>query len=101
MRKPVQMTPTEMEDCVEFQKRSIESFAKFSHKYSHEKNFEIFAIGITLIISNIMSSHGVTKIDMFMDELSDNIKRTYKLISDNASYMQFDKGKKISEGNYN
>ena len=68
---------------------------------NNEKTFKIFSVGLTLIISNILASHGISKIDLFVDDLSQNLKRTFKIIKDNASYMQFDKGKKISEGKFN
>ena len=100
-KKPVKLTRAELEDVVFFQKKSIEGFAECSHKYDKDKSFEIFAVGIAFIISNIMGSFGVKNINDFLDDMVINIKKFHNDIQKNACYMQYSKGKKISEGKFN
>lgn len=100
-KKPVNLIEDEVKACAEFQKKCIEAFAEIACNYNDEIQFKLFAVGMCLVISNLMATLGIININDFLDELVDNIKRMHETIQNNASYMQFKNGKKISEGKLN
>jgi len=95
------LTEDEIADAAVFQKKCLEAFAEISHKYNDGKNFEIFSIGISLVISNFLSTIGITKIDTYLDDMVANIKRIHDKVRESSSYMEYRKGVKINEGNFN
>lgn len=100
-KRPVNLDKNEMMDCSDFQKKCLEAFAEIAFKYNYEKQFEIFGVGICLVISNLMTTLGITKIDNFLHDLVDNIKRTHETIQKNSFFMEYSNGKKIREGQFN
>lgn len=100
-RSAVTLEKAEISDCSDFQKKCLESFAEIAFKHNTETQFKIFGVGICLVISNLMTSLGITKTDDFLADLVDNIKRSHKIIQKNASYMAYKNGTKVSEGNFN
>lgn len=100
-KTPVSLTKEEIISCSDFQKKCIEAFAELTFKHNLESNFKIFGVGICIVISNLMASLGIKNTNDFINDLTDNLKRTHTIIQKNASYMEYKNGEKISEGNFN
>jgi hypothetical protein len=100
-KKQVDLSLEELKDAANFHKETMESFAKHTHKYNNGKTFEIFAVSIGITISNTISSLGIEDIDYFLEDLMIMIKKIHKDVKENSLYMEFKKGKKISEGRFN
>lgn len=100
-KRKVIFSNDEIKDGVDFQKKVIEAWAEFSYKYNDEKQFEIFAIAFGMIVSNVMGSLGVKNIDPFLNDITDLIKDIHERAQQNACYMEYEKGVKVSEGRFN
>lgn len=100
-KKQVSLDDQARIDCCEFQKKCVEAFAEIAFKYNSETQLKIFNVGICLIISNLMTSLDIKETDDSLDCLIDKVKRAHKKIQNNASYMEYANGKKVSEGNFN
>lgn len=102
MYRPVDLNKKEMQDCVDFQKKCLESFVEIFHKYSDAKSFDIFSIGIGLVICNMMMTMKITKTDLFIDEFCSLLKQLHpQVVKNSTDYMAFENGKKVSEGKLN
>lgn len=101
MTRKLKFDEKEMTDLTEFQKKSISAFAEFAYKYDDDKSFDIFSMGVALIVSNIIGSYGIKNIGPYLEELMGIIKQIHNSVQENACYMEYKKGKKISEGRFN
>lgn len=101
MKKFTRLNREQLADCATFQKKCLESFGEISHGHTDEINFEIFGIGIGLVISNIMLTFGIKDINHFLNDMVEMVKHVHEDVKKNASYMEYKKGVKISEGHFN
>lgn len=101
MKDPVKLNEKEMHDCVDMQKKMIEIIAQHICGYNNQKSFEITSIAISLVISNMLSSFGINKIDIYLDDMMENIKVMHENVKKHNSYMIYEKGKKVKEGQFN
>ena len=100
-KKQVILSGKEIQDCVDFQKKCMESLAEFSHKYSDEKSFEIFSIAFGIIVSNVMRSYGIKNINLYLNDMINLINDIHGRTEQNTCYMEYRKGVKVSEGRFN
>jgi hypothetical protein len=101
MKNYIKLNKDEMRDCIDIQKKMIEAIAEKFHKYEDQKSFEIFSVAISLVISNMLTSLGVSKIDVYLNDMTRTVKQIHEKVKKNSSYMQYQYGKKISEGEFN
>jgi len=101
--EPVNLNDKQMATCLKIQKELIEVLAKHDSILLTDNSFKIIAVSITLLISNFLNHFGFKDSNGFMQDLSDNINRTYKdfIKQDNDSFVTFTHGKKTDEGHCN
>jgi hypothetical protein len=102
MRRDIILNEEQLKDCVHFQKKVMELFGEFHSKHNDQESFDIFSIGLTVLVSNVLASLGIKNIDHYLDHLFETVKELHKTIQKNSKgVMEYKNGVKINEGMIN
>jgi hypothetical protein len=97
----VNFTSEQLSEVADYQKLVIEEFARRFTKYEKQMEVDIFLVSFMVIISNMLNTFGIDKVELFMGDLTRNLLQTHSRIKELAHFMKFENGVKISDSKFN
>ncbi len=96
----IDLSETQTKEVAAIHKEMMIAFATHASKYDNEKSFQMFCVSIAVTISSVLSSLGVKNLDTYLNDMTDIIKKIHNDVKANSCYMEFNNGKKVSEGRF-